>query len=61
MTSLTGRGYVPTMAGRLAAVQRFAPRRVAEKLPERLGRDTVFLDDVDQAARRAYEERARHS
>jgi short-subunit dehydrogenase len=55
------RVYVPRMAGRLAGVQKFAPRRVAEALSHRLGGDTVFLDDVDQASRKAYEERARHS
>ncbi|RNL81114.1 SDR family oxidoreductase [Nocardioides marmorisolisilvae] len=55
------RVYVPKMAGRLAGVQKFAPRRVAEALSSRLGGDTVFLDDVDQAKRREYEERARHS
>lgn len=55
------RVYVPKMAGRLAGVQKFAPRRVAESLSRRLGGDTVFLDDVDQSQRSAYEERARHS
>jgi len=55
------RVYVPKMAGRLARLQQFMPRRVAEGLSRRLGGDTVFLDDVDQAGRRAYEERARHS
>jgi hypothetical protein len=49
------------MAGRLAGVQKFAPRRAAEALTRRLGGDSVFLDDVDQAKRKAYEERARHS
>lgn len=55
------RVYVPKMAGRLARAQQFMPRRVAEGLSSKLGGDTVFLDDVDQAGRRAYEERARHS
>jgi NAD(P)-dependent dehydrogenase (short-subunit alcohol dehydrogenase family) len=55
------RVYVPKMAGRLAAIQKFAPRRAAEALTRRLGGDTVFLDDVDQSQRKAYEERARHS
>ena len=55
------RVYVPKMAGRLAAVQKFAPRRAAEALSRRLGGDSVFLDDVDQSQRKAYEERARHS
>jgi len=55
------RVYVPKMAGRLATLQKFAPRRAAEALSRRLGGDSVFLDDVDQSQRKAYEERARHS
>ncbi len=55
------RVYVPKLAGRLARVQQLVPRRLAEGLSRKLGGDTVFLDDVDQAQRNAYEERARHS
>ncbi len=39
--------------------QRFIPRPVGEALARALGGDKVFLDDVDQAARKAYEDRVR--
>jgi NAD(P)-dependent dehydrogenase (short-subunit alcohol dehydrogenase family) len=55
------RVYVPKIARSLAGAQHAMPRRAMEFLNARLGGRTVFLDDVDQAARTAYEERARHS
>lgn len=55
------RVYVPKVAKALAGAQHATPRRVMEALNDRLGGKTVFLDDVDQAVRSAYEERARHS
>lgn len=55
------RVYVPKSGKTLAGVQHVMPRRVTEGLSKKLGGDSVFLDGVDQAARSAYEERARHS
>lgn len=55
------RVYVPKAGKTLAGAQHVMPRRVMEVLNSKLGGDKVFLDDVDQAARSAYEERARHS
>lgn len=55
------RVYVPKVGKTLAGAQHVTPRRVMEKLNNRLGGKTVFLDDVDQAQRKEYEERARHS
>ncbi|MCX6398187.1 MAG: SDR family oxidoreductase [Propionibacteriales bacterium] len=55
------RVYVPKVGKTLAGAQHVTPRRLMEVLNNRLGGKTVFLDDVDQAERRAYEDRARHS
>jgi len=55
------RARVTPLAGALAAAQKFIPRRIAEALSRALGGETVFLDDVDNAQRKAYEDRARHS
>ena len=55
------RVYVPKAGKTLAGAQHVMPRRVMEFLNSKLGGDSVFLDDVDQAKRSAYEERARHS
>lgn len=55
------RVVVPKVAGRLARLQSFLPRAARDGLTRRLGGDTVFLSGVDQSARQAYEERARHS
>ncbi len=55
------RVYVPKAGKALTGAQHVMPRRVMEALNSKLGGDSVFLDDVDQAARSAYEERARHS
>ena len=52
---------VTKLVGALAASQKFFPRQVSEALTRALHTDRVFLEDVDTAARRAYEERARHS
>lgn len=43
----------------MVVAQRFFPRAVNEGLGRALGGDKVFLDDVDQAARNAYEARVR--
>ncbi|MCW2855588.1 MAG: dehydrogenase [Marmoricola sp.] len=55
------RVYVPKAGKALAGAQHTMPRRAMEFLNSKLGGDSVFLDAVDQAARSAYEERARHS
>lgn len=55
------RVYVPKAGKTLAGVQHVVPRRLMEVLNDKLGGKSVFLDDVDQAERKAYEERARHS
>ncbi|WP_330185519.1 SDR family oxidoreductase [Nocardia sp. NBC_01503] len=50
---------VTRIAGLLVASQKFMPRRASEALGRRFGLDHVFLDEVDQEARQAYEDRAR--
>ncbi|MFJ4658279.1 SDR family oxidoreductase [Nocardia sp. NPDC088792] len=50
---------VTRTAGALIALQKVLPRAVTEFLGRRFGQEHLFLDDVDQAARQAYERRAR--
>lgn len=50
---------VTKLAGALVASQYFLPTKVSEFLAHRFGLEKVFLDDVDTAARSAYERRAR--
>lgn len=50
---------VTRLAGLLVAAQRFVPRAVAEDLSRLLGSEHVFTDNVDNAQRQAYEDRAR--
>ncbi|MFI1915194.1 SDR family oxidoreductase [Nocardia sp. NPDC020380] len=50
---------VTRTAGALIALQKVLPRVVTEFLGRRFGQEHLFLDDVDQAARQAYERRAR--
>ncbi|MGN7135244.1 SDR family oxidoreductase [Rhodococcoides corynebacterioides] len=52
---------VTRLFGAAVVSQKFLPRPLAEAMSRALGADDVFLDAVDQGARRAYEERARHS
>lgn len=52
---------VTRLAGAIVQSQKFMPRAVAEAINRALGSGQLFLDDVDVAARRAYEERARNS
>ncbi|MBY4208049.1 SDR family oxidoreductase [Rhodococcus fascians] len=52
---------VSKLFGLAAASLKFLPRPVAESLSRSLGADHVFLDSVDATARKAYEDRARHS
>ena len=50
---------VTRVAGALVASQAFVPRRWSESLARRMGAESTFTSDVDDAARRAYEERVR--
>ncbi|MET9215113.1 MULTISPECIES: SDR family oxidoreductase [unclassified Nocardia] len=48
---------VTRRAGWLAAMDKVTPRPISEFMVRRLGIDHIFLDDVDQSARRGYNER----
>lgn len=50
---------VPKVAGLLVATSRFVPRRIYEALTRALGSEKLFVDDVDVAQRKAYEDRVR--
>jgi NADP-dependent 3-hydroxy acid dehydrogenase YdfG len=50
---------VTRVAGALVASQAFVPRRWSESLARRLGAESTFTSEVDNDARRAYEERVR--
>ncbi|PWN03203.1 short-chain dehydrogenase [Nocardioides silvaticus] len=52
---------VTKVAGGMVTAMKFVPRRVAEGLATVLGGENVFLDDVDQEARKGYLERIRQS
>jgi short-subunit dehydrogenase len=52
---------VTKLAGALSVAQKFLPRTTAEGLTRALGGERVFLDDVDIAKRKQYEDRARRS
>ncbi len=56
-----GQIELPRVGKTLAGAQHVMPRRAMELINDKLGGGSVFLDDVDQAQRQAYEERARHS
>lgn len=53
------RKAVTKVAGVIARSQDFMPSRLVEFLGRNSGMESVFLDDVDVDARRAYEDRAR--
>lgn len=53
--------FVPKIAGRLVALQKYLPRTLTERINTALGADTLMLDDVDQSLRATYEQRARKS
>ncbi|MDT5065460.1 MAG: hypothetical protein QOK02_1615 [Mycobacterium sp.] len=55
----TARVAVTRAAGLVVASSRFMPKSAGEFIARKLGMDHVFLDDVDVAARKAYEDRAR--
>lgn len=50
---------VTRLAGALVASQKFMPWAVAEFIAKQFGLEHVFTDEVDSAARKAYEDRAR--
>jgi NAD(P)-dependent dehydrogenase (short-subunit alcohol dehydrogenase family) len=50
---------VTRAAGLVVASSRFMPKSAGEFIARKLGMDHVFLEDVDTAARKAYEDRAR--
>ena len=51
---------VTRLAGGMVAATKFVPERLASALGSALGADSVFLDDVDMAARQAYLDRIHH-
>jgi len=55
------RVYVPKTGAALTQAQKFVPRRMMQRLNTALGGKTAFLDDVDPAKRKAYEDRVRES
>ncbi|NNH68412.1 SDR family oxidoreductase [Nocardia uniformis] len=52
---------VTRSAGWLAAANKLTPRPIGEFMTRRLGIDHIFLEDVDQTARRTYDERLRRT
>jgi hypothetical protein len=50
---------VTRVAGIIAGSMKFLPKSTGEFIARKLGMEHVFLDEVDTAARKAYEDRAR--
>jgi NAD(P)-dependent dehydrogenase (short-subunit alcohol dehydrogenase family) len=50
---------VTRIAGIVAGSMKFLPKSAGEFIARKLGMEHVFVDDVDTAARKAYEDRAR--
>ncbi|MGO8849952.1 MAG: SDR family oxidoreductase [Mycobacterium sp.] len=59
ITKPAPRVAVTRAAGLVVATMKFVPKSAGEYIARKLGMDHVFLDDVDNAARKAYEDRAR--
>jgi NAD(P)-dependent dehydrogenase (short-subunit alcohol dehydrogenase family) len=59
ITKPVGRVAVTRTAGLVVASMKFIPKSTGEFIARKLGLEHVFLDDVDNAARKAYEDRAR--
>lgn len=59
ITKPVARVAVTRIAGILTGSMKFFPKAAAEFIARKLGMEHVFLDDVDNAARKAYEDRAR--
>jgi NAD(P)-dependent dehydrogenase (short-subunit alcohol dehydrogenase family) len=59
ITKPAPRVAVSRTAGIIAGSMKFLPKSAGEFIARKLGMEHVFLDDVDNAARKAYEDRAR--
>jgi NAD(P)-dependent dehydrogenase (short-subunit alcohol dehydrogenase family) len=59
ITKPAARVAVTRVAGIVAGSMKFLPKSAGEFIARKLGMEHVFLDDVDIAARKAYEDRAR--
>jgi NAD(P)-dependent dehydrogenase (short-subunit alcohol dehydrogenase family) len=59
ITKPAGRVAVTRIAGVIAGSLKFLPKSTGEFMTRKLGMEHVFLEDVDNAARKAYEDRAR--
>jgi short-subunit dehydrogenase len=59
ITKPAPRVAVTRAAGLVVASMRFIPKSTGEFIARKLGLEHVFLEDVDTAARKAYEDRAR--
>ncbi|MDT5079264.1 MAG: hypothetical protein QOJ80_3901 [Mycobacterium sp.] len=59
ITKPVARVAVTRAAGFVIASMKFIPQSAGEFIARKLGMDHVFLEDVDNAARKAYEDRAR--
>lgn len=59
ITKPAPRVAVTRAAGLIIAAMKFIPKSAGEYIARKLGMDHVFLDDLDNAARKAYEDRAR--
>jgi NAD(P)-dependent dehydrogenase (short-subunit alcohol dehydrogenase family) len=59
ITRPTARVAVTRTAGIIAGSMKFLPKSTGEFIARKLGMEHVFLDEVDNAARKAYEDRAR--
>jgi short-subunit dehydrogenase len=58
ITKPAARVAVTRIAGIIAGSMKFIPKSAGEFVGRRLGMEHVFVDDVDNAARKAYEDRA---
>ena len=59
ITKPAPRVAVTRIAGIIAGSMKFLPKSTGEFIGRKLGMEHVFLDEVDNAARKAYEDRAR--
>jgi hypothetical protein len=59
ITKPAARVAVTRVAGIITGSMKFLPKSTGEFVARRIGMEHVFLDDVDNAARKAYEDRAR--
>jgi NAD(P)-dependent dehydrogenase (short-subunit alcohol dehydrogenase family) len=59
ITKPTARVAVTRIAGAIAGSMKFFPKPAGEFIARKLGMEHAFVEDVDNAARKAYEDRAR--